>query len=96
MLSRPRLRAPLSFPVIVAFKYEGQPHFYAFNNHSYFPSDDDLTLAWTHKDKRLDQNHVLVEVEVVAEGFTKRSGDFLIRNPTRSVTNFEIANEDAA
>jgi len=52
-------------------------------------------LAWTQKDKRLEQDHLLVEVEVWAEGIRKRSGEFLIRNPNQSLANFEIARTDA-
>jgi hypothetical protein len=48
-------------------------------------------VAWTHKDLRLDHDLLLVEVEVWAEGFKKRSDDFVIRNPNQSLTNFEIA-----
>jgi hypothetical protein len=79
-----------SFGVDVAIKFDGNAHFYAFNNRSYLPSDDG-PAAWSHKDKRFDQDHLLVEIEIRAEGLRKRSRTFLIRNPNQSLPAFEIA-----
>lgn len=79
------------FSIDIALKYEGHAHFYAFNNRSYLPSDDDVTLAWTHKDKRLEQDVLHVQVEIWAEGLKVRSRDFILRNPNTSLENFAIA-----
>jgi hypothetical protein len=43
---------------------------------------------------RLEQNHVLAEIEVFAEGRGYRSGDLLIQNPNQSLANFALTARD--
>jgi hypothetical protein len=78
------------FAVDVALKYEGDLHFYAFNNENYLPADDGPN-PWQWKRHRLDHDHLLVEVEVVAEGHRQRSRSFVIRNPNKAVVNFTVS-----
>ena len=75
--------------VNVAVKFEGEDHFYAFNNESYAPGDDGG--AWRHTKLRFGQDHLLVTVEVLTEGHRVKSRNFLLRNPNASVDNFEVS-----
>jgi hypothetical protein len=76
------------FAVNVALKFEGDGHFYVFNNENYLYDDDGG--PWRMARHRLEQDHVLAEVEVFTEGREYRSGDFLIQNPNQSLANFAL------
>jgi hypothetical protein len=77
------------FAINIAIKFDGDRHFYVFNNENYGYADDGG--PWRMKRHRLEENHVLVEIEVFAEGHRYRSGDLLIQNPNQSVANFAVA-----
>jgi len=80
------------FAVNVALKFEGDEHFYVFNNENYAYADDGG--PWRMARHRLEQDHVLAEVEVFAEGRRCRSGDLLIQNPNQSLANFALTPRD--
>lgn len=75
----------------VAIKFEGDRHFYLFNNESYLPADDGGPFR--HTRLKFDNSHLLACVVVWAGGVEYKK-EFIIQNPNLKLNDFRLERTD--
>lgn len=74
--------------VSIGIKFDGDKHFYAFNNESYLYNHDGR--PWAYDRHKLPKDHYLLTLKITSEG-KDYCHDFLIKNPNKSVDDFVIS-----